>query len=309
MKILKTIFISLVTVIFISFNLYAFEETGKGTVDLSNYTSFEDDKNIIIEDAKKIACKNALKKYVSTFTIDKKKNYDKIKTKVENNYSQYMVCNNIVDENLDVSENKFIILVKANIDATKINQALVEVSEIANTSADEVSDIVILMFSAKTKSIKQKEDKVTTVDQSTKSVDVEQTEASTEGETQISSETTETNVTTTGGNTVSSSEVITYEVTDIYNESIEAGMIEILNTAGFEFIDGGDLDLEEQIETMKLDYGEQGKLSKAVQKSIKKNIASEEISFYVQGIFKIGSQLSHRYENGKCFCCKCKNDA
>ena len=73
MKILKTIFISLVTVIFISFNLYAFEETGKGTVDLSNYTSFEDDKNIIIEDAKKIACKNALKKYVSTFTIDKKK--------------------------------------------------------------------------------------------------------------------------------------------------------------------------------------------------------------------------------------------
>ena len=66
---------------------------------------------------------------------------------------------------------------------------------------------------------------------------MEQTEASKEGETQISSETTETNVTTTGGNTVSSSEVITYEVTDIYNESIEAGMVEILNTAGFELID------------------------------------------------------------------------
>ncbi|MEO2173157.1 MAG: hypothetical protein ABGY96_03580, partial [bacterium] len=45
-------------------------------------------------------------------------------TKVENNYSQYMVCNNIVDENLDVSENKFIILVKANIDATKIKDEL-----------------------------------------------------------------------------------------------------------------------------------------------------------------------------------------
>ena len=159
-----------------------------------------------------------------------------------------------------------------------------------SAGADEVSDIVILMFSAKTKSVKQKDDKVTKVDQTKKSVDVEQTEASTEGETQISSETTETNVTTTGGNTVSSSEVITYEVTDIYNESIEAGLVEILNTAGFELIDGGDLDLEEQIETMKIDYGEQGKLSKAVQKSIKQNIASEEISFYVQGIFKIGSQ-------------------
>ena len=123
-----------------------------------------------------------------------------------------------------------------------------------------------------------------------KSVDVEQTEASSESETLVSSETTETNVTTTGGNTVKSSEAITYEISDIYNESIEAGMVEILNTAGFELIDGGDLDLEEQIETLKADYGEKGKLSKAVQKSIKKNIASEEISFYIQGIFKIGSQ-------------------
>lgn len=280
-------------IFFLLFNYsqtYAFEETGKGSIDISAYSSFEEDKNIITEEAKKIACINALKKYVSTFTIDKKKNYDKIKSKIEENYSSYMVCNEIIDESLDVAENKFVIVVKANIDETKIDQALIKASPIAKASEDEMSDMVLLMFSAKTKNIKQKDDKVTLVDQTKKSVDIEQTEAITEGETQISSETTETNVTSTGGNTVSSSEVITYEVSDIYNESIEAGMIEILNTAGFELIDGGDLDLEEQIETMKSDYGEQGKLSKAVQKSIKKNIASEEISFYMQGIFKIGSQ-------------------
>ena len=283
-------FFVLLSLIFLNLNVYAFEENGKGTVDLTNYTSFEEEKNKIIKDAKVLACKNALQKYASTFTIDKKKNYEKIKSKVNDNYSQYMVCDSVIDENLDVGENKFTILMKANIDENKIDQALVEVSAIANAGADEVSDIVILMFSAKTKSVKQKDDKVTKVDQTKKSVDVEQTEALTEGETQISSETTETNQTTQGGNTVSSSEVITYEVTDIYNESIEAGLVEILNTAGFELIDGGDLDLEEQIETMKIDYGEQGKLSKAVQKSIKQNIASEDISFYVQGIFKIGSQ-------------------
>ena len=48
--------------------------------------------------------------------------------------------------------------------------------------------------------------------------------------------------------------IITYEVTDIYNEAIEAGMIEILNTAGFELIDGGDLDLGRNFLTMKTDY-------------------------------------------------------
>ena len=40
---------------------------------------------------------------------------------------------------------------KCNLE-NKIDQALVEVSAIANAGADEVSDIVILMFSAKTKS-------------------------------------------------------------------------------------------------------------------------------------------------------------
>ena len=162
-----------------------------------------------------------------------------------------MVCDKIIDENLDTSTSKYTILVKANIDETKINQALIESSAIANTSSDEASDIVLLMFSAKTKSIKQKDDKVTKVDQTKKSVDVEQTEATSESETLVSSETTETNVTTTGGNTVASSETITYEISDIYNESIEAGMVEILNTAGFELIDGGDLDLEEQLKLLK----------------------------------------------------------
>ena len=185
-------------IFFLLFNYsqaYAFEETGKGSIDISAYSSFEEDKNIITEEAKKIACKNALKKYVSTFTIDKKKNYDKIKSKIEENYSSYMVCNEIIDESLDVAENKFVIVVKANIGETKINQALIEASTIAKASEDEMSDMVLLMFSAKTKSIKQKDDKVTLVDQAKKSVDIEQTGATTEGETQISSETTETNVT------------------------------------------------------------------------------------------------------------------
>ena len=114
--------------------LYAFEEVGKGTVSISAVTTFERNKELIIIDATKIACKDALKKYVSTFTIDKKKNYDKIKSKIENDYLNYMVCDKIIDQNLDVAARKFTILVKADIDETKINQALIESSAIALTS-------------------------------------------------------------------------------------------------------------------------------------------------------------------------------
>ena len=250
---------------------------------------FEENKKTIIQKAKKMACNNAYKKYINTFDQDKLANYGRVQKKIESNLSAYMVCDQVVDENIDFSSSTYSVVVIANINSSKVEQEMINSSAVA-TNSGETSDIVLLMFSAKTKSIKQKEDRVTKVDQTKKSVDINQTEATGEGETLISSETTETNVATTGGNTVKSSETITYEISDIYNESIEAGMAEILNTAGFELIDGGDLDLEEQIETIRSDYGETGRLSKAVQKSIKKNIAAEDISFYIQGIFKIGSQ-------------------
>ena len=56
-------FFVLLSLIFLNLNVHAFEENGKGTVDLANYTSFEEEKNQIIKDAKVLACKNALQKY------------------------------------------------------------------------------------------------------------------------------------------------------------------------------------------------------------------------------------------------------
>ena len=73
MKNFFNFYLTLLSVIFLTLSAQAFEENGKGTVDLANYTSFEEDKNQIIKDAKVLACKNALQKYVSTFTIDKKR--------------------------------------------------------------------------------------------------------------------------------------------------------------------------------------------------------------------------------------------
>jgi hypothetical protein len=288
-KLLSSIFILLVICILYSSKAFSYELNAATSYDFSSLGDFEENKSVIIEKAKKDACFNAFNKYIATFDQDKLQNYKRVKNKIESNIKSYMVCDQIVDENLDFSKSTYSIVVKANISSSKIDQEMINSSAV-KTNTGETSDIVLLMFSAKTKSIKQKVDRVTKVDQTKKSIDIKQTEATGEGETLISSETADTNVATTGGNTVTSSETITYEISDIYNEAIEAGMAEILNTAGFELIDGGDLDLEEQIETIKSDYGETGRLSKAVQKSIKKNIASEGISFYVQGIFKIGSQ-------------------
>ena len=71
-KLLLKIF-SLIIFLLNASYLHAFEEVGKGTVSITEISSFEEKKELIIFEAKQIACKDALKKYVSTFTIDKKK--------------------------------------------------------------------------------------------------------------------------------------------------------------------------------------------------------------------------------------------
>ena len=119
-KIFKFSFI-LISLFFFNFHVLAFEENGKGTVDLANYTSFEENKNEIIKDAKVLACKMLYKNMYQLFQLIKE--FEKIKSKVNDNYNQYMVCDSVIDENLDVGENKFTILMKANIDENKIDQA------------------------------------------------------------------------------------------------------------------------------------------------------------------------------------------
>jgi hypothetical protein len=144
--------------------------------------------------------------------------------------------------------NEFSVVIKASVNTSKIDKELQDVSAINNS--DDPMDIVLLVFTRQVDSVKQKDDKVTKIDQTKTSVDIDQTEASTDTDTSISSSSTETNQTTTGGSTVSSSEQVNYKVGNDYFDTIVGGMSDPLNEAGYELIEADYVIDDEMFEAM-----------------------------------------------------------
>ena len=102
------IFLYVVSFVFLSNNAsFAFEETGSATINTSNYGSFEDNKQQIINAAVDAACLNILDKYTDTFSTARLTNFDKIKNTIENNLKDYINCGDPIDENLDFATNEF----------------------------------------------------------------------------------------------------------------------------------------------------------------------------------------------------------
>ena len=267
---------------------YAFEETGSATINTSDYGSFDENKKVIMDKATEAACLNALDKYTDTFSTARLTNYEKVKETIESNVRDFVNCSDPIDENLDFATNEFSVVIKAKINTDKIDKKLLDASAINNS--DEPMDIVLLVFTRQVDSVKQKDDKVTKIDQTKTSVDVDQTEASTDTDTSISSSSTETNKTTTGGSTVSSSEEINYKVGNDYFDTIVGGMSDPLNEAGYELIEADYIIDDEMFEAMMEDLSEKGKMSGDTKKEIATILIDEEIPYFIEGIFDIGRQ-------------------
>lgn len=280
--------LTFLTLVFLSTNVFANEQTGSASFDYSSIGKFEENKSIIIESAKKDACKNAFQKYLATYNQDKLKNYQRIKSKIESNLKSYMNCNTVVDENLDFANNKYNIVVKAQISSNKIEQAMLETSAIA-TNKGESSEIVMFMVSRTVSSVMQKDNRVTAINQNTKSQDINQTEAVKEGDIQISSETVTTDKNVSGGNTIESAPKLSYEIKDGYNESISGGMEELLNSAGFELVPSFEFASLDQInEDVKVSFASESSLPPKLRRGIGAVMKEEGISYWVEGIFDIG---------------------
>ena len=267
---------------------YAFEETGSATISTSEYGTFEENKKTIINKAIEAACLNVLDKYTDTFSTARLTNYEKIQDLVESNLGDFVNCSAPIDENMDFATNEFSVVIKASVNTSKIDKELQDVSAINNS--DDPMDIVLLVFTRQVDSVKQKDDKVTKIDQTKTSVDIDQTEASTDTDTSISSSSTETNQTTTGGSTVSSSEQVNYKVGNDYFDTIVGGMSDPLNEAGYELIEADYVIDDEMFEAMMGDLAEKGKMSGDTKKEIAEILTDEEIPYFIEGVFDIGRQ-------------------
>ena len=165
LKLHKLFTLFVISILFQPLIAFSLEINGKATYNYTSIGDYELNKEIIRSKAMNLACKDAFKKYVREMDRDTRKNYNRVKSEIENNLDAYLTCDLVVDEQ-NIKDNQSLrIVVKTNIDTVAIEEIINSGSKIA--SEDSELTITSLMIVRKATGMDEKFDRTRTVDRNT----------------------------------------------------------------------------------------------------------------------------------------------
>ena len=188
-----------------------------------------------VDKARSKACTNAFNKFVKGMEESKRMIFEGIKDQIYNNLSEYMTCSVVVEENINKKEKKVVVVMKADIDTTRLDIEIKKSSKVFDSSSSEKSKLAMIFFSRTVAGQRQFDERVTNVEKTTTGLDINEEES----DSGVSSMTTETNVSETGGSTLKKADITEFVVDDNDTVKLEAGMKEIFTKARFEPVSGG----------------------------------------------------------------------
>ena len=188
-----------------------------------------------LDKAKSKACTNAFNKFVKGMEESKRMIFEGIKDQIYNNLNEYMTCSAVVEENINKKEKKVVVVMKADIDTTRLDIEIKKSSKVFDSSSSEKSKLAMIFFSRTVAGQRQFDERVTDVEKTTTGLDINEEES----DSGVSSMTTETNVSETGGSTLKKADITEFVVDDNDTVKLEAGMKEIFTKARFEPVSGG----------------------------------------------------------------------
>ena len=199
------------------------------------YKKFKgDEKEAIMKQAFKTACLKGLKKYVNTFDDAKYQNYRKVRSKIEDNFLDYLVCD-FVDDDLLKKEKKYIVKVKIEIFEKEINALLIDNNSSAANNIK--SGIALVMFALQVDGAKSFDIKDYQRSDTSNTENASQIEASDGVETISNSEVTTSETSTTGGSLESKSDIIQSSYSEKATEDFLGAFTEEFTMTNFELTD------------------------------------------------------------------------
>ena len=283
----KVFFLVKLLVLFFYFGAsYAVEFRG---VAVENYSGIYTKKKVneILKIAKKNACKNAFNKYVQGMEESKRMIFESLEDQIYQNLNEYMVCETVVEENIDKKNKEVAVVMKANIDETRLDIEIKKSSKVFDSESSEKSKLAMIFFSRTVSAQRQFDERVSNVEKNTTGIDINEQET----DTGISSTTTETNATETGGSKLKKADVTEYIVDDNDTVKLEAGMKEIFTKARFEPVSGGRQvrkhwrELKKEI-IYSLENG--GGIPEEVKWDIEDILAEKNVNYVVFAYFDVG---------------------
>lgn len=244
------------------------------------------------EQAVKIAKRNAIEKYMASFSSAKMMNYEKIRSKVESDLDRYILEYIIVDDVTDKELKFYRVVVDVNINAALLEVELQKASAVQQASAEERSYLSFVFVAREV--ISKKSFDARKAQRTTTEELEDESESTALGDTSVeySGSTKKDSVMTTGGSTTKKSDQFEYDVSNA--EDINASMTAVFSGAGFEVIDAVYLQNETD-ELVNVDnfiedfrYGDD--ITGETQRNAVKGCRSVGVEYFAIGSVDVGAQ-------------------
>jgi len=245
------------------------------------------------EAAVEVALEAAWKKYISSFTDEKRNAYNLISDTLINQRDEFIIGKNIVDEYLDKDNNRLIVLLKVEIDDSAVQNLIFAKTK----TGDEKSEYFTWIFVTRAQdSIKNFQDKVVSISKTesadSKSESTSIVESENNIDAQSSNQSSSFKKDSKGGSTLSKRSKVTW--TQLSSKEIDAAMNKALVNAGYEFVEYGEVQTEPEcggdsksIEAIREEFVANTDISSATRKGITKSAKRCDIKYIAIGTLDI----------------------
>lgn len=204
---------------------------GMGEVSYSGWSLDGAEKEQAINQAKV----NSIERFIAGGGVSRSKNFDLIRDEVAANPDEFVLGYSIISETDNDDDKKYRVILRSEINASRLDQALQDTSAVGNASAAEKSYMTFVFVARQQTSVKSYDEKrVKRKDSETYVEGSDQQSVSSSGVEYAAGE-YESSKTITGGSATQKADVVQYDVSTA--QGINSTMTQVLSTAGFEVVE------------------------------------------------------------------------
>ena len=259
---------------------------GMGEVTYSGWQLGNKSKNEALKNAKV----NAIERYVAGGSVSKSKNFDLIRDKVQKNPEAFLLGYSTVSEDHDDDAKRYKVVIRAEINKGRLEQAFQDASAVGNASDAEKSYITFVFVARQQAAVKSYDAKKVKRKDTETYVEGSDKEVTSEQGAEYAGEQYKSEKTTTGGSTTKKSDVVKYKVSTA--QGINSKMTQVFSTTGFQVVDAAYLEGETggliSLDAFKNDYRTGSDISASTKRDAAKGAQMVDIPYIALGTLDVG---------------------
>ena len=262
------------------------EEKGMAYVSYGGFRPKTVDK----EEAVRLAKLNAVERFASRGSASKLKSYEKQRQIIASRLDDYVLDVRILSEESDKKTKRHTVVLRATINANRLNNLLDSNSVVGQTDSDERSYMTFVFVAREQRSVKSYDARVVKRTDTQSSVSGYEQEQGSGASIEYAAERNESDISQSGGSLTQKVDEIEYDISSA--DGINVAMTEVFSTVGFEVVEAEYLEEESNglvsVQAFKNDYRYGDDISGSTRRNAAKGLKNLDVPYMALGTLDVG---------------------